>query len=151
MRSIKKYGIDNFSCEILEWCETRDSLNEAEIRWINSKDAYNSSQYYNMTGGGEGHKGDPWNKGTKGLIKTTPDMLNALERGRRLPASSKQREQLANRRRGIIVSDKTKEKLSKVNKGRKHINNGFIDKAVFESELDSYLNNGWTLGRLKSK
>lgn len=51
------------------------------------------------------------------------------------------------------VSEETKKKMSDSRKGkfvgRKHINNGMINKFVAYEELDLYLSNGWKLGRLK--
>lgn len=50
-RAIRKYGVDNFSFEIIEECE-QDQLHEREIYWI---DYYNSfGNGYNLTNGGEG-------------------------------------------------------------------------------------------------
>lgn len=50
-RAIRKYGVDNFSFEVIEECN-RDDLNEKEQYWI---DYYNTfKQGYNMTLGGEG-------------------------------------------------------------------------------------------------
>ena len=49
--AIKKYGVENFSFEVLEECPV-DKLNEREIYWIDKFDTYNNG--YNMTIGGEG-------------------------------------------------------------------------------------------------
>ena len=53
-RAFRKYGIENFSFEIIEECETSE-LNEKEIYWINY---YNSakSKGYNQSLGGKGNK-----------------------------------------------------------------------------------------------
>ena len=47
-------------------------------------------------------------------------------------------------------SEQTRSHLSKSIKGRVHVNNGIINKQVRQSELQSYLDNGFTLGRMKS-
>lgn len=47
-----KYGIDNFTFEIIELCP-KESLNEREKYWIAFYDSYNNG--YNMTQGGEGN------------------------------------------------------------------------------------------------
>ena len=50
-RAIRKYGVDNFSFDIVEECD-QDKLREREIYWI---DYYNSfGDGYNLTSGGEG-------------------------------------------------------------------------------------------------
>ena len=55
-RAIRKYGAENFTCEVIEECDTREQLNEREIFWIaelNTK----VPNGYNMTDGGEGTVG----------------------------------------------------------------------------------------------
>jgi len=71
--SIKKYGWDNFSWQIIyqskdgEYC-----LNNMETFFIKEYDSLNNG--YNMTLGGEGFLGKiPWNKGCKGLYKHTEE------------------------------------------------------------------------------
>ena len=150
-KAINKYGKENFECRILEWCDSRESLSQAEIKWISKFDAYNSPKYYNLTRGGEGHTCDPWNKGKHGVQKWTPLMEEAFEKGRRLPASDKLKMILSEYRKNVVVSASTKEKLRKNQLGRKGINNGKINKYVFPTDLENYLNNGWTLGILKNK
>lgn len=45
-RAIRKYGLENFSFEVLEECEVT-ALNERELFWINEYDSYNNG--YNAT------------------------------------------------------------------------------------------------------
>jgi group I intron endonuclease len=52
--SIKKYGIENFYREILEYCESKEHQNEREIFWINKLDSKNPIVGYNILDGGEG-------------------------------------------------------------------------------------------------
>ena len=52
-RSIRKYGIDNFKLEILEWCNTRDELIEREKEII-TENHINDPNCYNMKNGGLG-------------------------------------------------------------------------------------------------
>lgn len=51
-KAIRKYGINNFSFEVLEECSI-ENLNEREIYWIAYYDTYNKNKGYNMTKGGE--------------------------------------------------------------------------------------------------
>lgn len=150
-KAIEKYGKDNFTCKILEWCNSREELNNAEIKWINYYNAYNSYDYYNLTRGGEGHTCDPWNKGKQGVQEMTPKILQSLEKGRHLPASDKLKKKLSEYRRNVVVSDSTKEKLRQNQLGRKAINDGLINKYVFQQDLDKYLSQGWKLGMIKKK
>ena len=46
--SIQKHGIENFECEILEWCETEEALNEREHFWIHElKSLFSESNGFN--------------------------------------------------------------------------------------------------------
>lgn len=58
--SIKKYGIENFYCEIIEWCDSRDMLNEREIYWIAKFKSNDPKVGYNLTNGGDGTSGYHW-------------------------------------------------------------------------------------------
>ena len=49
--SMNKYGIENFSIEIIEFVDTREKMNEREIFWINFYDSFNKG--LNLTLGGE--------------------------------------------------------------------------------------------------
>lgn len=64
-RSFNKYGIENFSHEIIEEC-SEELLSEREIYWINYYDSYNNG--YNLTEGGEGLRGYKFNNDTKSKI-----------------------------------------------------------------------------------
>ena len=115
-RAIQKYGKTSFSVEILEWCNSRSELNDREIFWIKLYDATNSDDYYNIANGGEGHTCEPWNKGTHGLVKVTQKSLDALEYGRHLPASDKQKATVKAIMTGRVVSSETRSKLSNASK-----------------------------------
>ena len=116
LKSIKKYGINNFKCEIIEECSSQEELNKEERFWIKTlKPEYNISEggnggnlgleinrrisetikrkwkdgsisHHSNSGFQKGYT--PWNKGTKGLCA------------------------------GWHHSEETKLKLSKLSKGR---------------------------------
>ena len=52
--AIKKYGISNFSKEIIEECKTVEELNEREKYWIEHYNAVKSDDFYNIALGGDG-------------------------------------------------------------------------------------------------
>ena len=52
-RAINKYGKENFTKEILEFCATKDELNKKEIYWIENLDSTNRISGYNISIGGE--------------------------------------------------------------------------------------------------
>ena len=49
-----KYGIENFSKQILEVCNSKEQLSEREIYYISLVDAPKNPMYYNVASGGEG-------------------------------------------------------------------------------------------------
>jgi hypothetical protein len=50
---LKKYGKDNFACEIVEKCDTLDELNERESYWIEYFQSRNPEIGYNLAKGGD--------------------------------------------------------------------------------------------------
>lgn len=52
--AVKKYGFENFKCELLEWCETKEQLNEREKYWVSYYNAQQDPNFYNIAPGGEG-------------------------------------------------------------------------------------------------
>ena len=53
--AIRKYGIENFSFEVLESGLTQEQANERERFWIKEKKTHISQGGYNITYGGDGH------------------------------------------------------------------------------------------------
>jgi group I intron endonuclease len=90
-RAIKKYGIENFTREILCWKYSKKTLDKAEIDLINEYDSRNIKIGYNICIGGKG--------GQKGL---------------------KRSEETINKLKSRIVSEETRIKMSEVNKGNKN-------------------------------
>lgn len=147
-KAIEKYGKENFSCRLLEACNSREEMNEAEKRWIKEFDAANSDNYYNIAEGGEGHTCEPWNKGIHQPLH--PNSKKALDYGRHLPSSDKQRKQLSKYRSSVVVTEETKKKLSDQQKGRICVNNGVINTFIKPELLELYYSQGWRVGMDKS-
>ena len=125
-RAIRKYGIENFSVEIIEVCFTLDELNYWEQFWIKELNT-KVPNGYNLTDGGEGSTG----------YITTPEMsarLSAQRKGRRI--SPEQCAKISARLKGRVftpehcaaisaakmgheVSDETRVKLAVANRGKK--------------------------------
>lgn len=139
-KAINKYGRNNFTCRILEWCETRDELSEKEREYISKTKAPISNEYYNVNDGGFGGHSEFYKQ------PMTDSQLNALEFGRHLPASDLLKKKLSEYRKNVIVSNTTRDKLRKNQIGKKVVNNGTINKYVSKNELDTYLSDGWALG-----
>ena len=140
--AIQKYGKENFKCEILEWCETREILSEREKYYISKSCAPISDEFYNIEDGGFGGHSEYY------VQPTTEKMLEALEEGRHLPASEKLKNTLSSYRRNVTVSEDTRNLLRQRQLGKKCLNNGVINKYVKETEINNYLQNGWKFGKL---
>ncbi|MBQ3441683.1 MAG: GIY-YIG nuclease family protein [Selenomonadaceae bacterium] len=54
--AIRAHGVENFSIEVIEECDTREQLNEREIFWIVTLNCKHPNGY-NLTEGGDGSKG----------------------------------------------------------------------------------------------
>ena len=145
IKAFKKYGIENFSVELLQECNSRDELNEAEKYWISKYNATADDNFYNVSEGGEGHCCEPWNKGKKGVQKCTDKMKEALLRGSHLPASAKLKQKLSEYRKSLAGTDIPKTLLNK-----KCINDGKHNKYVYPEEIDKYLQLGYKLGTIRN-
>lgn len=143
--AINKYGKEAFTCRIIECCDTKEQLAEREKYWIGYYKADSSSDYYNVSAGGlGGSHGDNY------VQPVTQKMLHALEAGRHLPASKKQREQLSKRRRGINVTQETRNKLREAALRQVNRTTGLIwvfdgnqYKRVSRENLQTYVDSGW--------
>lgn len=51
-RALNKYGSENFSVKVLEECNSKEELDEAEKKWISECNAVESDLYYNLAYGG---------------------------------------------------------------------------------------------------
>ena len=49
-----------------------------------------------------------------------------------------------------VISEESKIKIANSKLGKKWINNGNIQTYVTQNELESFINNGWKLGMIKS-
>ena len=107
--ALHKYGKENFSVEILEWCETKEIINEREIYYIQKLNSRNRNIGYNIAYGGEG--GD--------LVSCLPE-----EDRKRLSEMLSEMTSEFNRRgitgnKGKHLSEEHRRKISEGNKGKK--------------------------------
>ena len=91
-KAIKKYGVDNFTREILCECSTQEELNEQEIFWIKELDTQNKEIGYNI------HKGG----------------------NRYTPKDGTTAEKISNTLTGRTLSEETRKKMSESRTGEGH-------------------------------
>jgi hypothetical protein len=164
-RAIKKHGKENFSREILEFCESREDLYERECEIVNL-DEIAKEECINLTVGGFGGSGpgELGNKRFKELLETDEEF--------RVSFSNKMRNTgLTRVKNGDILfggksfnwngknlSEETKKKLSEAKKGKGKgesnsqygtcwITNGEEVKKIKKEELPQYESEGWQSGR----
>jgi hypothetical protein len=171
--AIRKYGIDNFKIEILEWCNTRENLIEKEKEiitdnHINNPNCYNL-KFGGLGGGGFVNKEHQFKCSQAAGIKHREKMLNDEEYRKKISQQTSE----SNKRRyirgdikswkdtfnwtGKKHSEDTKIKIGKINsikqKGENNsqfgtcwITNGMENKKIKNTET---VPSGWKLGRLK--
>ena len=65
----KLYGLENFSREIIQWCDSLEELNNAERYWIEKLDARNPDIGYNIQPGGTQKFGYKHSESTKQRLR----------------------------------------------------------------------------------
>ena len=119
--AVKKYGIKNFKCEIIDEAKTKEELNEKEKYWI---DYYRKkgTLLYNITSGGDGGN----TNGGKKLPKEWKEKIGKANTGRKLTEETKRKISDSHKgktpwNKGIPISEEQKQKISKANMGKTHI------------------------------
>lgn len=125
IRAIRKYGIENFECKVIDCFRTKKELNEAEINYIEKYNSRNPKIGYNIAPGGEGGIGGPNFKDHKHSEETKQKMRNvdplkrANNKGRIF--SEEWRKNIgkasSKRMKGQPKSDEHRQNISKARKG----------------------------------
>lgn len=129
--SIKKHGRDNFKCEVLEWCESSEDLEEREIFWIGELNSLNKEIGYNLHPGGGmppifyGEDHANWGNQYSPCGEDHPNWGN---RGERSPLYGKSR------------SEETRKKISESNKGNVHSKEA--KQKMSEAKKETYIGEG---------
>jgi hypothetical protein len=122
-RAIKKYGLENFECNLIMWAYSKEELNKLEIKYI---DYYKPE--YNLTAGGEGTVGyiftdDVKKKISLALIGEKNPFYgkhHSKETCKKISESKKGKKQKPSEaRKGIKRSEETKRKISESHRGKK--------------------------------
>lgn len=121
-KAIRKYGIENFSIDILEYCQSKEELNEREMFYIELYKSFAKESGYNLTKGGAGMLGKRHSK--EFIEKMRQKMIgNQNTKGRKL--SDEHRAKLSKAgfgkkcpSRGRKKTDEEKKIMSEKMKGR---------------------------------
>lgn len=177
-KALKKYGKENFKCELLETCSSKEELDRKEKYWISYYDCVEDIDYYNLAKGGDGGIGrgfgsywEDEDKKTIALIKQKESLNKFFKENKdirsgknnpmygkhhtketkdRISTKLKSSEKLKNSTRFKYHSHskQSKEKIGKALRGRIWITDGNICKLV---PNDTILPEGWKLGRKLSE
>lgn len=131
--AIKKYGWDNFTHEILFTELEEQEAKDTEIRLISKYKTKNSEYGYNLTDGGDGVRGycaseehrkkiserqkgkTPWNKGKKYNLFANSEIQKIKWQNKDY------RQNMVDKNTGKILSEETKDKISKNNPRRRSV------------------------------
>ncbi len=173
--SVRKYGVENFKKEILEFCENQKMLAEREKEIVNQEMLNNSLCMNLQLGGGGGfinkeHQSKACKAGGlkhKSKLKENPDYLkNWIKKTQEGFKKYVKNSDLSKRTKSFLNKKHTEEsklKMSLKKKGKiglKENNSQFntiwvknntICKKIKREELDIFLSQGYTLGRFINK
>lgn len=124
-KALKKYGISNFRCRILEECDSREALNEREVYWISYYKSTNPKIGYNITNGGGGIGGYQFTE------------------------KFKKEQSERTRKQNLARDPSVYQRVSESAKGNKMMNKDGVCKRVHPQDFNYYLSQGWVFGGLK--
>ena len=163
-RAIKKYGIENFTFEILHILPTKEEMFQLERELVNES-VVKDPLSYNLKIGGSG--GNP---GIVGAFTGKTHSVESKEKQRfaslNQKTSDEKRQKLSknnwSKKDPVIFRKHVREinlgkpktleqrkKQSESQIGKKLVNNGIISKWASKDEIENLLTQGWSLGKLK--
>ena len=170
--SIRKYGLNNHTKEILEYLPTREELILREIEIVN-KELILDNLCMNLKEGGTGgfsdeeHKNKFLKAGRETLINKIKNDFSFFEKwskmsSKRMKNTHKEGKINYNTFEGKSHSDETKQLISEIKKGTGTgetnsqygtcwITNGIENKKIKKEDFDSYLLESWVKGRTSTK
>lgn len=168
-KALRKYGIDSFIYEELESVE-ENKLNEREMYWISYYDSYNNG--YNMTLGGEGHRGKISEEGRKHIALGHIGIKHTEEEKKKISESHKkywdslsdnQRKEriskivpvhLSRNKNGMYKKHHKQETKNQISETKRKnyikriwVNKDLLEKLIPVLECDKYIASGWHRGR----
>ena len=114
-KAVKKHGSENFENHIIEWCESKEKLNEREIYWISKYNSFsNTGIGYNLARGG--NQVNPLHAYTEEQLKEYGEKISKSNTGKKRSEEFCKRNSKIHK--GKKLSEETKMKLSEVKKGK---------------------------------
>ena len=117
--AFKKYGRDNFTCEILKYCKYKEELDKEEIYYISKYESTNNKKGYNIAAGGRGgNLGDEVNLKISESLKGKPCSeekklkLSKIFKGRPSSLTKEGRLKISKANKEKVISEETRYKMS---------------------------------------
>jgi group I intron endonuclease len=118
IKSIKKYGRENFKKEILEYCSSLDELEKKETYWIEHFNALIDNNFYNLSDVRK--RGiNPFKNKTKEELEIIFNKIKSKERNEKIGKSNSKPKP-----KGFS------EKMSQIHKGRKRTKNSKLKQGI---------------------
>lgn len=169
-KAINRYGYDNFTVELLDDSpNNKDELNNREKYWIEHYNAVDDPMFYNIARGGDGgHLIAGYDEETKRLINNKKKVPLCNNIFHKIPRIGNLNHFYGKRGKDSIhygnkynlgrkASEETKQKMRESHnpdnippnhEGKLFINNGNTNKLIYSEELDKYISEGWSRGRI---
>ena len=116
-KAIEKYGKDNFKKEILEICNSYDTMNEAERKWINFYNAVHDDNFYNIAEGG--FNSNPCAGMSEEAERNRREILSKAAKGEKNHFYGKHFTKEQHPRYGVAHTEEAKKKMSEAKQGGK--------------------------------
>lgn len=111
-QAYQKYGLENFSKEVIQFYTSEEELNQGEIYWIARFNSTDQNIGYNLTYGGDGGI----------LTEEARKKLSAVKKGK--PLSEEHRRKISEGNKGKPKSEEHRRKMSEAGKGKPGPNKG---------------------------
>ena len=161
--AIKKYGKQNFTCNIIDVADSIEQLNNLEKFYIKKYNSRNFNIGYNISIGGDG--GDIYHTlsysqqihasgkgkvivtdGIKDIKVCKSELDKYLQLGYVRGMNPERRRKISESQRGKVIPKHIREAISKKASGKIYVNNGISNKLIQPEELDIYIKNGFIRG-----
>ena len=159
LKAIRKYGIQNFRCEIIDWCYNDEDMNNKEIFWIDFLQSTNRAIGYNHSDGGYVPRLSGEHNGNYGNHRPHTEEekrhLSNVTKGHKPTFTRKhtdeERAKMGEKSREWNLTNKDYKQLSEHNKGSKMMTNGIEQHWVYVDDIDTMLEQGWWVGSCKKR
>lgn len=161
LEALNKYGINNFKCEVLEWCNTEQELEKKEIYYIDLYKSTTKNNNYNISDGGFVPRLTGEANGNFGIHRPHTEEekihLSKVTKGHKPTFTKHHSEETKKlignhtRKNNLNREPIIYKKVSETATGNKMMNKDGKCIRVHPNEFYKYLSDGWKFGGLSRK